>query len=125
MVMPIEKDPLALTDYDRTIIGKAATRIELPIITADQGDAFAPSDWKEMFDFIRGWCGACEFEVQRDQSARDKASRVIDETRHLNRKLRALRARAHQAAADRRAEQAGERRAPAPVMRFGVERKAS
>lgn len=103
MVQETPKDALALTEFDRTIIGKAATRVEVPVITADDGDAMAPSDWKDIFDYIRGWCAACEFETQRDQSARDKASRVIDETRHLNRKLRAVRARAHQAAQDRRA----------------------
>lgn len=103
MVEKVEKDPLAFTEFDRTIIGKAATRIELPILTAEEGDALAPSDWKDIFDYVRGWCAACEFETQRDQPARDKASRVIDETRHLNRKLRAVRARAHQAAVDRRA----------------------
>lgn len=103
MVQETPQDPLALSEFDRTLIGKAATRVEVPVITADEGDAMAPSDWKDIFDYIRGWCAACEFETQRDQPARDKASRVIDETRHLNRKLRAVRARAHQAAQDRRA----------------------
>lgn len=102
MVMDTPKDPLELTEFDRTIIGKAATRIELPVITAEEGHALAPSDWRDIAEYIRGFCGALEFEVGRAQPARDTASRIVEEVRHLNRKLRAVRERAHKAAADRR-----------------------
>jgi hypothetical protein len=98
-------DPLALSDYHRTLLGKAATRIELPLITHEKGDALAPSDWADIFAAIRAWVNDCEFEARgRGGEAIKLAAAVEYRTKTLNRELRFIRGRARKAAEDRKRE---------------------
>lgn len=120
MVMD-RSDPLELSDYERTLIGKAATRIELPLITHEKGDALSPSDWRDIFSAIRGWARDCEFEVSgRQQPIVSATSQIEYRTKTLNRELRFIRERAKAAAADRKKAAVDEK---VQSIRFGVERK--
>lgn len=104
MVMD-RRDPLELSDYERTLIGKAATRIELPLITSTNGDALAPADWRDIFTAVKAWIRDCEFEVSgRQQNAVQIASAIEYRTKTVNRELRFIRERAAKAAEDRKAQ---------------------
>ena len=113
------KDPLELSDYERTLLGKAATRIELPLITEEKGHLLASSDWAAIFDAVAAWVRDGRFEVAGRSQPMLKATEQIEyRTKTLNRELRFIRERARLADIDRRAAEREEK--VKAIKSFGI-----